>query len=697
MNIYEFTPYEWILSNSAGSYALGPANLINHRKYHGLLIASTPDLRRMHLVSSIEERIEAEGRASFFLDSSNYSNVVYPQGYKHMVKYFLRPFPAFLYSTIRPSDEVLILKFIQMHPLSNATVIRYRNLGKVPLRLILRPKFTLRGHHTVNQPGYRDSAAYRSELKDRTAKIANEEGEAFAFSSTGSMESDPIIYRQVLYPSEIIRGYEGAEDIFSPFRVTVELYPGEEQGLVFADKEEKNFERMIEETEKRYQTYPLPLNHPLLFKNHPRKILMNLPPKGNKLTQAEACGYQKGNSYRLNIFEYKEYLRVLEQAMREFLAGDDLIAGFPWFSAWGRDAMISLEALKHFEGGTDLAYRILKKYGENMENGIIPNTLGEEGVGQNYDTVDASLWFGLRVLESREKFTSSARAELLRDVVEVIGNYLLNPSLPFHVDFEDGLISIYPHTGLGLTWMDAKVDGQPVTPRYGKPVEINALWYNLLKLFLPVAMKEGIEEIPCGDRNISLSGLKSLAGKAGKSLKLFFTGEGFADRIENGRLIMELRPNYIIALSLPVSIFSKEEMSIGYRIAGEKLLTPYGLRSLSPGQPAFRSKYMGNQRMRDLAYHQGTVWVWLLLPLAKVAAKIYRKDKNKLKGELNKLICSFRDGFMKGKIASLPELYDGRDPHFPKGASAQCWSVAAVFLIEKNIEELGQIFSKDVV
>ena len=187
-----------------------------------------------------------------------------------------------------------------------------------------------------------------------------------------------------------------------------------------------------------------------------------------------------------------------------------------------------------------------------------------------------------------------------------------------------------------------------------------------------------------------MSELETLVKKVKKSMNAFFIDNSFADRIENGKPKMELRPNYLIAFSLPFDITSKEKMSIGYEIAKKKLLTPYGLRTIAPESNLFRKKYMGNQRMRDLAYHEGTVWVWLLLSMAKVAAKIYSTNKDKLIIELEELVFIFRNGFMQGKMSSVPEIYDGEDPNIPKGAPAQCWSVAAIFLIEKMLKNLGE-------
>lgn len=675
--------YEWVLSNALGGYALGSANLINHRKYHGLLIAGREKFARVHLVSSIEEKVDPDGGAPFFMDSSNYPNVVFPDGYTRLVKQVLRPFPAFLYSTTPSSADVLILKSIRMHPAANFTVVSYTNAGKKSVKLTLRPKFSLRDHHSVRSPGFWDSGDYHTEAGGSWGSVRAQQMEAHVFTSIGAVASDPIIYRNVLFPTEVARGYDAIEDLVAPFRIDVELKPAEEVFLVFGDREEKDVDTIICETVQRYAAYPLPADHP-------ERAGLPVPQCGTKvgLTPEEKLAAAVSNV--AGVFSYDDYQRILELAMRDFIAADDLIAGFPWFSPWGRDTLISMDALEYLDGGRDLAGRILSNYARHMRDGVIPNVLGEGGGGRNYDTVDASLWFALRTTQIWHSLDPRRRAELLEALKQVIANYLFNPSLPFHVDAEDGLVSLRPHSGRALTWMDAKIGGEPVTPRYGKPIEINALWYNVLRSFLAIADGAGVTEVAYGTRGFDIARLNALAQKVGGSLASFYQNGAFADRIEEGRPLMEIRPNFVIALSLPLDAFTPEQTAAGYRLAREKLLTPYGLRSLSPDHPAFRTKYMGNQRTRDLAYHQGTVWSWLLLPMAKTAAKVMSRDREALAKELESLIFRFRDGFLSGQMASVPELYDGDDPNLPKGAPAQCWSVAAIFVIEHMLKRLGR-------
>jgi predicted glycogen debranching enzyme len=670
MDLSEFSHYEWVVSNRRGGYALGPPSLLNHRKYHGLLVAAQPDLKRIHLVSSVEEVVKVGDDLSFLMDSNTYPNVVFPQGYRHIFRYFLRPFPAFLFSTTPVSSEIMLLKSIQMHEDLNFCVVKYRNLGAFGVSLTLRPKFTLRSHHAVHAPGFWDTASHFADFSGQTGIVFGDGQQAFLYSKKGTIESDLVVYRNVVYPSEMIRGYESAEDLLGPFRIDVELEPGDEEVLVFGDTGEEDFGRIAEEADERYRRWPLPINHPLALKDGPEGLFSALTARGER------------------AFDHGQYIKMLELSVSEFFCENDLIAGFPWFSAWGRDAMISLEAFEYIPGGVQKAYSVFLKYGRNMKDGLIPNTLGEGGIGRNYETVDASLWFGLRILDRWEQFSEEQKEILIHFVYSVIGNYLLNESLPFHVDARDGLIDIRHREDLALTWMDAKVHGQPVTPRWGKPVEVNALWFNLLESFLRIAGVTGQDSFRCGEREVEIDELAELSKKTKASLRGFFYGHGFADRIEEKRLEKEVRPNYVIALSLPDVPFEKEEVGIGYELAKKELFVKYGLRSLSPTSRAYRKRYMGNQTMRDMAYHQGTAWVWLLLPMAKLAAKVYSGDDVHLRRELLAFASPFRDRFVSGEMASIPELYDGDSPRIPKGAPAQCWSTAAVFIIEKMLEKL---------
>ena len=319
--------------------------------------------------------------------------------------------------------------------------------------------------------------------------------------------------------------------------------------------------------------------------------------------------------------------------------------------------------------GSGLAGKILKKYGGALHRGLLPNTFGEGGAGQNYDSVDAPLWYVLRALEYAPWdpfcFQTASR---------IVLHYMQDPSLPFFMD-QDGLIEIR-RGHLALTWMDAKVYNVPVTPRWGKPVEINALWFNALNALREMAKTQKAKEISGEGLHCGLSELDRLIEKVHRSLQKF-TGDSYlADTLEGDEPVWDLRPNAVIAVSLPFDFLGISVLQKIWETAREQLWTPYGLRTLDPNHPAFKQKYIGNQKQRDLAYHQGTVWPWLLLPMARLAKKINQEQ------ELHQMVWAFREGFMRGEMASVAEVWDGIDPVWPKGCPAQAWSVFALLEIE---------------
>lgn len=639
-----FTPYEWIVTNKLGGYALGTAFLANSRKYHGLLIAGKEKGERIHLVASIEEKVTFLSGLTYFLDTNFYRDTTYPEGYKLIKDYFYLPYPSF-YFACPQSKDFFLKKSIKMHKEKNTTLVIYQNISTYPFKLEIRPKFSFRNHHTVQFEKNWKEASVEVDIFENGAFVSKNEFSLFTYFSKGEIIKDPIFYYHVYYPIEEIRGYEAIEDLFSPFKIETELNPKESFYLIFSETSIKDIIKEVKFIENYYESYP--------------KLDLNK-----------------------NTFSYEEYFKILELMLESFLLKDDVIAGFPWFYCWGRDTFIGLPAVFYLEDGFERTYYIFLKYKNQMKNGLIPNVTGSPSE-TNYNSIDGTLWFGLRIFQFieffQDKISKKQKEELLSAIKEIISQFLTNLALPFRIDPEDGFIEIPDNLKLALTWMDATIDGIPVTPRYGKPIEISALWYNLLKFASKYLEDSFIKEFK----------INSLIRKQKKTFAKYFNGELFADRIYKGEPVFEIRPNYIIALSLPFNICNKIPMIKGLDLAKKELLTSYGLRSLSPRHPNFRKNYFGSQYIRDLAYHNGTVWVWLIYPYAQVLKKIYKKEKKALKEELNQLVKPFREKILSGKIASIPEVYDGENPYYPKGTHAQFWSVSAVFLIENKIKNLG--------
>jgi len=632
-----FTPYEWLLTNRKGGYALGTAFLVNVRKYHGLLIAGDGKGKRYHLLACIEEVVNFPSGLSYQLDANFYRDVVYPQGYQLIKDYFYLPYPVFYFYCPKTEAGIFLKKSLRMHRDKNALLLTYENISSYPYRLQLRPRLTFRDHHHLSFVNSWEF--YEEEIWPNFAFIAKDDLALFSYSNIEGFTKDPIFYYGVYYPLEEMRGYSAYEDHFSPFRIDVELNPGEELDLLFSNELLKDPQETIEEIIFRYKETP--------------KISITKP-----------------------YFEDKEILPLLKQMVKAFLLKGNVCAGYPWFYAWGRDTFIGLPALFYDDEALDTVYEIFETYGRYLKKGLIPNLMGDLAF-VNYNSADASLWFGIRILEYLDLFgdrlPNEKKERLLYFVEEVIRSYLQGVDHLFFIDPEDGLICIPESSGLALTWMDVVLDGRPLTPRYEKPIEVEFLWYNLLFLAKERLAKEKVEAL----------GLSQLIEKISQGLKKYYNGELFADTLYKGEPVFEVRPNFVIALSLPYVPFSRDVLLKAIELVKRELLTPYGLRSLSPRHPHFKRKYFGSQYQRDLAYHNGTVWVWLIYPFALLLKKVLSQDE--FQAEVKKLIGPFIQLLKTGKLASIPELYDGDHPYYPKGAPAQFWSTAAVYILAREV------------
>lgn len=674
MNNYfmETHHHEWILTNRKGAYALGTGNLINQRKYHGLLIASDARFQRRHLVAGMEEKVEWRGEI-IHLDSNNYSNCIYPEGFLYLVKPWLRPYPAFLFSALPHQDDILILKELMMDEITNTTLVKYTNLGHHTLHFHLHPKLTMTVHHDLNLPGSLDFEEFATDAFNGeegcgfSARRSSNGAEVFCASQMGSAEANRYVYYNVYYPWEVMAGYPGIGDQISLFELRFTLKVGQSNCILFSDAPLENPRAVIERIEKRYSSLPRPADWPAQ------------PDEDHTLISSL--------DYNDNIlFKRDGYLKLLEFALRDFQANDDVVAGYPWYGAWGRDTMIVLNALLHAPNCLDQVEKVLRKYSRHLSGGLIPNMLPESGRDVNYDSIDATLWYIILLWKlGKRKQDVGYWKEVIHLCEEILKSILSNYHYPFEIR-NDGLISLKPEFS-HATWMDVRIDGKAITPRDGAPVEINSLWYNALCCY--EAMCDSYREAS-GVPYHPLELLVDAKALVHKSFAKFWTGDYLADRLVGETPVLEVRPNAVLALSLPWIPVTKEQMKAVFKKAEAELFTPYGIRTLSPKDPRFRKKYYGSQRERDLAYHNGSVWAWLLGAFCGLYVKAWRDelDDAALAEKLKGYISTFRTSFQKGHIASLAEIWDGDSPHFPKGAPAQAISMAALYNVETYIDKL---------
>lgn len=676
MNNYfmETHHHEWILTNRLGAYALGTGNLINQRKYHGLLISSDSAFNREHLVAGIEERVEWRGE-TIHLDSNNYSSCIYPEGFLHLVKPWLRPYPAFLYSALPHQNDILILKEIMMDEHSNTVLVKYTNLGHHKLHFEFHPKFSLTKHHELNLPGSLDFAQFESKQENReeyslySARRLDNNICVYGAITHGEVIPNRYVYYNVFYPWEVMSGYPGIGDQISLVQLSFDLKVGQSNCLLFSDEPITAAEEMVDRIQARYADLPKPMDYPLL------------PDKNDTLLS--------DLDYNDNfMFKHAEYMQILEFALTDFLANDDVVAGYPFYGAWGRDTMVVLNALLHNPRYIDTVERILNKYSGRVLNGLIPNMLAESGREANYDTIDATLWFIILLWKlGKHKASADYWEDKIALGESILTTILNNFSYPFDVR-ADGLIELQEEFSHG-TWMDVRIDGKPITPRSGAPIEINALWYNALCSYHAMCKDYSAAT---GKANPCSAELVELEYRVLKSMEKFWNDDFLADRLVGDKPIVEIRPNAIIALSLPWPVLSQDKMEKVLERSFTELYTNYGLRTLSPRDIRFRKKYYGTQRERDISYHNGSVWAWLLGPFCGLYVRTYSGTKSpaEIREALVSFIQTFRHSFMRGHIASVAEIWDGDAPHFPKGAPAQAWSVAALYNVEGYIAKLGE-------
>lgn len=667
--------HEWVLSNRLGGYALGTGNLINQRKYHGLLIAAKENLYRENLVAGIEEKIEWRGEV-MHLDSNNYSNCIYPEGFLHLVKPWLRPYPIFLYSALPHRDEILILKEIMMDEETNTTLVRYTNLGQHRLHFEFHPKYAMCNHHQLNEHGAFEFLDFEKEIvenDDFTHFTAKRTDTGVAVSGVvfkGKVSQNRYVYHNVYYPWEVMLGYAGIGDQISLFQLNFDLAVGESNTILFSDLPINEPHKVAERISERYKPLPLPADYPL--KNADKESLL------------ATLDYEDEN-----LFDHAEYMQLLEWSLKDFALKDNIIAGIPFYGIYSRDTMFMLYALLQNKDNMDYVERILGNYSRKIKGGLIPTAFDEHTGEPVYKGVGETLWYIVLLY-----FLAHQKAEptFFKEMIGLIENILLsileNENYPFFIR-KDGLIELKKEWA-DSTWMNATLDGVPITPRDGAPVELNFLWYNAFMCYLNLCEYYNTLMPKQCELNHQLF---KLSAKIEKSLVKYCTDDAYlADRLVGDEPIVEIRPNAIIALSLPWHPYGLEVLKGVFERAFSELYTFYGIRTLSPDDYRFKKKYYGHESERNLAYHNGAVWAWLLQPFCKLYRDVYKGEKScqEVSKAISLYIGVLRNGYIKGHIASVAEIWDGDMPHFPKGAPARAMSVAALYLVEKMLECVGE-------
>ncbi len=649
------TSREWLVTNGLGGYSSGTVAGSLTRRHHSLLVAALESPRgRTSMLSRIDETVRCndgnEGRLS--AEDHPRRDPNQPMA-PHLMEFSLEQgLPAWVYKI----NNAVIEKRILMVHLQNTVHITY-TLKKSDqiLQLILKPYIQFRNHN----------ASFESGISDDFTLMARQN--LFEISSPGfavslklttegapaSLTLDGGLRREVIHREEADRGYDALGQFWIPGHFSADLAEGESITLI-ASAEDWDTALALTASEARQA------------EKTRRRHLVN----------AAEASVQSGYGAELVIAADQFIISPMGRAadaVRTHASGDEvksIIAGYHWFTDWGRDTMISLEGLTLITGRHAEAGWILRTFAHYLRDGLIPNLFPEGEQEGLYHTADATLWF-FHALDRYLHYTNDRATllELFDKLTGVIDHHIRGTRFGIAMDASDGLLR-QGAEGYQLTWMDAKVDGWVVTPRRGKAVEINALWYNALCLMEKWAGQEKNRK--------TADYYKELASRVKESFnkKFWNAQEGHLfDLIDGANEEMLLcRPNQIFSISLPHPVLAADKWKPVLETVREQLLTPLGLRSLSPGSPGYFSKYFGDLRTRDAAYHQGTVWGWLIGPFIDAYVKVYPEDLNGAR----ELLSGFEQHLNEACIGSVSEIFDAEKPFSPRGCIAQAWSVAEV-------------------
>jgi len=635
---------EWLVTNGIGGFASGTIATGMTRRYHGLLIAAlNPPLGRTQLVAALDETVHYVG-ATYVLATHHWvSGAVDPQGFHYLESFRLEgATPVWTYAL---ADAVLE-KRIWMVQGENTTFLQYTlSRASSPLEIDLKAFVNYRDFHSLTHAG--DWHMKIAPVEQGVMVLPFDGATRFYLRSPqASCEPQHQWYRDCYLPLETERGLDDREDHLFAALFHAKLNPGESLTVVATTEAITSVDG---------EAY-------LLQRANHESSLLEAWQSQNEKSVANAPRWLHQLVLAADQFVVRRNLPVEPD-------GRSVIAGYHWFGDWGRDTMIALPGLTLATGRFDVAKLILLAFARYVDGGMLPNNFPDSGGKPEYNTVDAALWYFEAV---RQYFTATQDTATLHKLYPILAGmidaHVAGTRYNIHVDSDDGLLYA-GGPGVQLTWMDAKIGDWVVTPRTGKPVEINALWINALQTMAQFARL----------LNKSADTYERLSAQAKINFQKFWNPErnccfdviDVPGSAKTSGKDAALRPNQILAVSLPVSALNKDQQESVVDICAQRLLTPHGLRSLAVGEPGYQGHYGGDQRTRDAAYHQGTVWGWLLGPFAVAHLRVYG-DRSAALSHLEPL-GSYLSAYGLGTLA---EIFDGDPPHNPRGCIAQAWTVA---------------------
>lgn len=629
---------EWLETNGIGGFSSATITGANTRRYHGLLTAAIkPPVGRMVLLSKLEETLVI-GERRLDLSTNQYQGAIHPRGFELLNSFRLDPFPIFTFEV----EGVQLEKSVFMPQDSNTVVAEYRVLNaprKSALRLEIRPLIAFRDYHNLtHENGGLDPTLQQEPGMVSICPYDGAPRLYFAHNAS-QVEAHSDWYRQFFYAVEAERGLDALEDLFNPAIISFDISKGQQATIIASTEPQRaaNAGRMRKsEIARREQiAASAPVDDPLA--------------------------------------------RQLALAADQFIAkredGYTIMAGYPWFTDWGRDTMISLPGLTLPIGRAEIAKGILHEFARHVDHGMLPNRFPDGNEAPEFNTVDATLWF-FEAVRSYLDYTGDekfVREELYGVLKDIIDWHVRGTRYNIRM-LENGLLNA-GEQGVQLTWMDARIGDWVVTPRSGKPVEIQALWFNALKVMEDLAARFGDGE--------PLKRFRTTSALVQWTFNRLFWNEErgcLYDVVNGGNPDGSIRPNQIFAISLHYSMLPRDRGAKVLEVVERELLTPYGLRTLNKQDPNYKGRYEGDPYHRDSAYHQGTAWPWLMGPFLSGYLKVHGSTEATRK-HARELLRPLEQHFSEGCLGQISEIYDGSVPQFERGCFAQAWSVGQILQV----------------